>query len=128
MSTKLSRAASIFLAAAVLGGTSLPSQAAPSRSAAAYDGEWSVVIQTTRGDCPAAIRAGVRILAGRVLAEDQNYAVAGRVAANGAVRVNVAAGGQSAGGFGRLSRNVGRGLWRTRSGECAGQWTAARRE
>ena len=33
------------------------------------------MIQTTRGDCPAAIRAGVRILAGRVLAEDQSYSV-----------------------------------------------------
>jgi hypothetical protein len=92
-----------------------------------YDGEWSVLIQTTRGSCPAALRAGVRILGGRILAEDQSYQLNGQVASGGDVRVTVSAGGQSAGGFGRLSRDSGRGLWRTPSGECSGQWNAARR-
>ena len=119
----------IFISAALLiAGASVPSQATPQRSSGPYDGEWSVVIQTTRGDCPAAIRVGLRILAGRVLAEDQSYSVAGRVAANGAVRVRVSAGSQAAGGFGHLWRNAGQGLWRTPSGECSGQWSAARRE
>jgi len=72
------------------------------------------------------LRAGVSVLAGRVLSKDQSYAVDGRVAPNGAVRVQLSAGSQAAGGFGRLSRNAGQGLWRTRSGECSGQWTAAR--
>jgi hypothetical protein len=102
-----------------------PSQAA-SGGARLYDGTWSVVVQTTRGDCPVALRAGVRIVAGRLLADDQAYAVEGRVSPDGAVRVKVSAGSQAAGGFGRLSQNAGQGLWRTRSGECAGQWTAAR--
>ena len=92
-----------------------------------YDGEWSVLIQTTRGNCPAALRAGVRILGGRILAEDQSYQLNGQVASGGDVRVTVSTGGQSAGGFGRLSRDSGRGMWRTRSGECSGQWNAARR-
>lgn len=92
-----------------------------------YDGVWSVVIETSRGNCPAAIRAGVHIFAGRLLADDQSYRLNGRVAGNGAVRVRVSAGGQSAGGSGRLWRNVGRGLWRTSLGECSGQWTAERR-
>lgn len=96
--------------------------------ARSYDGVWSVVIETTRGNCPAAIRAGVHILAGRLLPDDQSYQLNGRVAANGAVRVNVSAGGQSAGGSGRLRRNVGRGLWRTSLGECSGQWSAQRRD
>jgi hypothetical protein len=91
-----------------------------------YDGAWSVVIETTRGNCPAAIRAGVHILAGRMLADDQSYRLDGRVAANGAVRVTVSAAGQSAGGSGRLERNVGRGLWRSSSDECSGQWSAQR--
>jgi len=119
------RAASLIISA------SLPAQAANQfvrGSASFYDGTWSVVIQTTRGDCPASVRAGVRILAGRVLAEDESYLVNGRVAPNGAVYVNVAAGGKSAGGAGHLSRNVGQGLWRTPSGDCSGEWTAARRE
>lgn len=92
-----------------------------------YDGAWSVVIETTRGNCPAAIRAGVHILAGRLLADDQSYRLDGRVSANGAVRVTVSAAGQSAGGSGRLRRDVGRGLWRSSSDECSGQWSAQRR-
>jgi hypothetical protein len=96
-------------------------------SARLYDGAWSIVIETTRGNCPAAIRAGVHILAGRLSADDQSYRLNGRVAANGAVRVTVSAAGQSAGGSGRLERNVGRGLWRTSLDECSGQWTAQRR-
>ena len=92
-----------------------------------FDGAWSVVIETTRGNCPAAIRAGVHILGGRLLADDQGYRLNGRVGANGAVRVTVSAAGQSAGGSGRLGRNVGGGLWRSSSDECAGQWSAQRR-
>ena len=127
--TNCLRTSFIFISAAFLiAGASLPSQAAQLRTAGRYDGEWSVVIQTTRGDRPAAVRAGVRILGGRMLAEDQGYSVAGHVAPSGAVHVNVSAGNQSAGGSGRLWRNAGQGLWRTQSGECSGQWTAARRE
>ena len=93
-----------------------------------YDGTWSVVIQTTQGNCPGIIRAGLRILAGRVLPTDQSYSVEGQVSPTGAIRVNVSAAGQSAGGSGHLSRNIGQGLWRTSSGECSGQWTAERHE
>ena len=84
--------------------------------------------QTSQGNCPATIRAGVHILAGRVLPNDQDYSVGGQVTPTGAIRVNVSAAGQTAGGFGRLSRDSGQGLWRTSSGECSGQWTAERRE
>jgi hypothetical protein len=124
--TRLSRKLLIAsrVALLVLSATE-PSQAAP-RGTSPYDGAWSVVIQTSQGNCPSAIRAGVSILAGRLLSKDQSYAVDGRVAPNGAVRVQVSAGSQAAGGFGRLSRNSGQGLWRTKSGECSGQWTAAR--
>jgi hypothetical protein len=117
--------------ASLVVSASLPSQAAHQvahRGASPYDGAWSVVIQTTRGNCPAAVRAGVRIFAGQVLPNDPGYSVEGHVAPNGALRVNVSAGGQGASGFGRLSRNTGQGLWRTWSGKCSGQWTAARRE
>jgi hypothetical protein len=118
-------------AALLIAGATLPSEAAnqlAQRGASPYDGVWSIVIQTTRGDCPAAIRAGVHISGGHVLANDISYSVEGHVAPNGALRVNVSAGGQGAGGFGHLSRNTGQGSWRTRSGECSGRWTAERRE
>jgi hypothetical protein len=93
----------------------------------AFDGSWSVVLETTRGSCPAAVRAGVRILGGRVLGEDPNYNVNGRVAPGGAVQVRVSASGQGGDAFGRLSRVAGRGQWRTWSGECSGEWVASRR-
>jgi hypothetical protein len=108
-------------------GTPAVHRTASRGGARVYDGAWSVVIETTRGNCPAAIRAGVHILAGRLLADDQSYRLDGRVAANGAVRVTVSAAGQSAGGSGRLRRNVGSGLWRSSSEECSGQWSAQRR-
>lgn len=119
------------LAVGLAASASQPSLAATQivhHGATAYDGSWSVVIQTTRGDCPAALRAGVHISAGHLLANDAIYSVEGSVAPGGAVRVNVSAGGQGAGGYGHLSRNSGQGVWRTRSGECSGQWTAERRE
>lgn len=98
------------------------------RATSAFDGSWSVVMQTTRGNCPAAVRAGVRIFSGRLSADDPSYGLDGRVAASGAVWVRVSAAGQTGGAFGRLTRAAGRGRWRTSSGECAGQWTAARRD
>jgi len=118
-------------AALLMVNVSLPSQAeyqVAHRGSSLYDGAWSIVIQTTQGNCPGAVRAGVRILAGRVLPTDQDYSVEGQVAPTGAVRVTVSAAGQGAGGFGHLSGNTGQGLWRTWSGECSGQWTAERRE
>jgi hypothetical protein len=69
----------------------------------------------------------VRVAAGRVLADEQSYQVNGTVAPNGATRVTVSEKGQSASGTGRLAGNAGAGIWRTSTGDCAGQWTAARR-
>jgi hypothetical protein len=70
----------------------------------------------------------VRILGGRLSAEDQSYELEGGVAPTGAVRVIVSAAGQTGGAFGRLPREAGWGRWRTSLGKCAGGWTAARRE
>ena len=117
--------AMLILTLASLG---LASAERPSAAATrAYDGEWSVVIYTLRGDCNRALRYSLRIANGRVQQADQSYQAAGAVAANGNVRVVVAEGGRSANGSGRLVGNSGRGWWRTESGECSGQWTAERR-
>ena len=97
------------------------------RAANFYDGLWSVTIYTQSGNCPSSLRYGVRVAGGRVLADGQSYQVNGTVAANGATRVTVSEQGQSASGTGRLSGNAGAGRWRTSTGQCAGQWTAARR-
>jgi hypothetical protein len=97
------------------------------RAANSYDGAWTVTIFTQSGNCPSSLRYGVRVARGRVLGDDQSYQVNGTVAANGATRVTVSEQGQSASGTGRLSGNAGAGRWRTSTGQCAGQWTAARR-
>ena len=97
------------------------------RAANSYDGMWTVTIMTQSGNCPSSLRYGVRVERGRVLADGQSYQVNGSVAANGATRVTVSEQGQSASGTGRLSGNAGAGRWRTSTGQCAGQWTAERR-
>jgi len=97
------------------------------RAASLYDGAWTVTIFTQSGNCPSSLRYGVRVASGRVLADGQSYQVNGTVAANGATRVTVSEQGQSASGTGRLSGNAGAGRWRTSTGQCTGQWTAARR-
>jgi hypothetical protein len=130
--TSLLRTTLIIASVALFGAAaSVPSHAGDRsvsrRVASAFDGTWSIVLETTRGSCPAAVRAGVRILGGHVLADDQGYGVDGRVAPNGAVQVTVSAAGQTGGASGRLSRSAGRGRWQTSSGECVGEWTAARR-
>jgi hypothetical protein len=97
------------------------------RAANNYDGNWTVTIITQSGNCPSSLRYGVQVARGRVSADGQSYQVNGTVASNGATRVTVSEQGQSASGTGRLSGNAGAGRWRTSTGQCAGQWTAARR-
>lgn len=131
--TSLARTMVMITFATLLGATASVPSYAGDRSVSrygtrAFDGTWSVLLQTTRGNCPAAIRAGVHIIAGRLSAEDQSYGLDGRVAPSGAVRVTVFAAGKGGGAAGRLSREAGRGRWRTWSGECSGEWTAARRD
>jgi hypothetical protein len=91
-----------------------------------YDGRWSLSIVTQRGGCdtynfPVNIANGAVTFPGLVRAS-------GRVVKGGAVRVNVAAGGKSASGFGKLTVGSGSGRWRGKSGDgrCSGTWTALR--
>jgi hypothetical protein len=108
---------------------SVPAERA--RGASAFDGDWSVLIQTRVGDCAPSFRYGLRIENGEVLnAGGEQVDVDGRVTRSGAVRVSVAAGDQAAYGAGRLSQTAGGGTWRGRgsSGACSGTWVAERRE
>jgi len=92
---------------------------------AAFDGSWSVAINTQSGACEPHYRFGLQIINGNVVYEGRP---AGRVSPNGAVRVNVSSGGQQAAGQGRLSHNYGSGVWRGygSAGTCAGTWQAGR--
>ncbi len=95
-----------------------------------YDGLWSVLIITERGNCDRAYRYPVRIVNGRVTyAGEGAFNIFGRVRGNGAVSVTVSRGDSRASGSGRLTPSFGRGAWRGASSTdaCAGVWQAERR-
>lgn len=102
--------------------------AAPAIARTPYDGDWSVVIATRTGACPPSVRYGVQIINGMVVNPSGQAQVQGRVSPNGAVRVSVQAGGQSASGSGRLNRTGGGGVWsgQGNAGFCQGTWVAER--
>ena len=112
--------------AAVLLLACTPTNAARRVGGSAYDGTWSVAIYTLRGDC-GSVRVAAQIVGGRVYSKDQSYQANGAVGDNGVIRVNVASGGLSASGSGRLSNNSGAGRWSSSTGECSGSWSASRR-
>jgi len=93
-----------------------------------FDGNWMVQITTSRGTCSSGVGFGVEVRGGIVHAAS-GVNVQGSVAANGATRVSIAAGNQSASGSGRLSGNSGSGTWKGvgSQGACSGSWTASRR-
>jgi len=103
-----------------------PTNAARRVGVSPYDGTWSVVIYTLRGDC-GSVRVAAQIVGGRVYSKDQSYQANGAVGANGVIRVSVVSGRLSASGSGRLSSNSGAGRWRSSRGECSGSWSASRR-
>jgi hypothetical protein len=117
-------------AIAILAASALGAQARARPSAtvtrSAFDGRWSVLIETERGPCDRSYRVGVDIVNGVVAYEGNPN---GRVSANGNVRVHLAIGDQHADGSGRLSLASGTGLWRAvgSSGWCSGRWSAERR-
>jgi hypothetical protein len=120
----VSRAALALVAISFVGafGAAAPAAATPN-----YDGLWSVIIMTTKGDCDASYRYPVRISNGAVQSDGPSLInVSGKVGGNGAVTVLVSAGDKSANGTGKLSGKVGGGKWS--GGACAGTWEAERRD
>jgi hypothetical protein len=113
-------------AALLIAAGAVPTEAAPRVSA--FDGDWSVVIHTIKGDCGEALRYRVHIIGSRVVSDSDNYKVGGAVKATGGIYVRVAEGGSWASGTGILKGNFGRGQWHTGKGECHGHWTAERRD
>jgi hypothetical protein len=98
--------------------------------AAGTDGLWSVLVITEKGTCDRGYRYPVRIARGVVNhanPENSSFNIRGRVGAGGAVQVTISRGDQSASGSGRLGASSGSGIWKTKSGECSGVWTAERR-
>jgi hypothetical protein len=117
--------AAMIAATSAVDAGALQDHRAQSARGRAFDGPWSIVIQTERGACDS-YRVGVDIVNGAVTYDGTPY---GRVSATGAVRVAGSMGDQKADGAGRLSRAAGQGVWRaaSRRGPCSGSWTAERR-
>jgi hypothetical protein len=91
-----------------------------------YDGLWSVLVMTQKGDCDPGYRYPIRISNGQLVnAGDNAFTITGKVAQTGAITVTVSAGGKSAIGLGRLTGDLGGGSWT--GGACSGSWTAERR-
>ena len=102
--------------------------ATPAIAAPAYDGNWSVLIITQKGDCDRGYRYPVKISNGSVgYAGEASFTVKGKVEQTGAITVTVSRGDKSARGSGTLTGNGGGGAWKTSGGECSGTWVAERR-
>lgn len=91
-----------------------------------YDGTWSVLVMTKKGDCDPGYRYPIRIANGKLVnAGDSAFTITGNVGDTGSITVTVSAGGKSATGIGHLAGNGGGGSWS--GGSCSGSWTAERR-
>jgi hypothetical protein len=102
----------------------------PVRAQASFDGSWTVLIITDKGECDRAYRYGIRIERGQIIyGGEAGVTFIGRVESNGQLAATVRRGEQSASGSGRLSGSSGAGTWKGQSstGACAGRWEAERR-
>jgi hypothetical protein len=100
--------------------------------AARFDGNWSLVAQSTLGHC-GSIEFGVAIRGGRIYSTSGSFAgypvrLGGRISASGHVQMNAVAGPRNGNGAGRFGRFQGSGTWAGRgpSGVCSGVWSAGR--
>jgi hypothetical protein len=94
-----------------------------------FDGRWSVLLETQRGECDRAYRYPIAIENGTVrYTGDLGFSATGKVAGNGSVQGSVSTGQTRANVRGRLSGASGSGTW-TISGSrnCSGNWSAEKR-
>ena len=114
-----------FTLAAVL-GLGLAVAAIPAQATGNFDGKWSVVVVTTKGNCDRAYRYPISIQGQNLVnAGNASFDISGKVAGDGAVAVKISYGDKSAQGSGKLFADTGEGHWA--GGSCAGTWTAERR-
>lgn len=113
--------AAFAIYAASLNFTATPTMALPS-----FDGLWSVLIVTEKGDCDRGYRYPIRITRGMLNnAGDAAFTIEGKVGPTGLIRVIVRHGNASGNGVGQLAGNMGSGSWNGNS--CSGTWVAERR-
>jgi hypothetical protein len=90
---------------------------------AQYDGNWSVLVLTERGECNSVYRLPIIIESGQArYGGPWKVTVSGSVAASGAVRGSIGASGASVNVSGRLAGAAGSGTWTSGgSTTCSGQ-------
>ncbi|WP_146140365.1 hypothetical protein [Alsobacter soli] len=102
--------------------------AAGMAQAASFDGNWSVLLTTSKGNCDKAYRFPVLVSGGRISYAGQSGATAqGGVNPSGQVSARFARGGDTLAASGRVKGDFGMGTWQSPTRECAGSWTAEKR-
>ncbi|SDI78619.1 hypothetical protein SAMN05444171_3441 [Bradyrhizobium lablabi] len=112
---------------AVLATAAAPGTADAARRGGAYDGTWTTVFATTRGNCSSGYSVPFLVTGSRVSSAGGGR-VAGSVRRGGAVAVRVSVGASRASGGGRLVGNSGAGSWSgiITGDRCSGTWQATR--
>ena len=122
------RASRSFLAVAALAAVAIPDAAsAAARISGLYDGVWTTVFATTRGNCSSGYSVPFTVIGGRVSSAGGGR-VSGSVNRAGVVAVKVSVGASRASGGGRLVGTSGAGAWRgiITGDRCSGTWQATR--
>jgi hypothetical protein len=121
---RISASKSLFAAAALAALASF--DATPAR-AGGYDGTWTTVFATTRGNCSSGYSVPFLVNRGRVSSAGGGR-VSGSVIRSGSVAVAVSVGASHASGGGRLAGNSGSGRWSgiITGDRCSGTWQATR--
>jgi len=118
----------LLLAGAAVAVVALPGTAdAAGRAGGAYDGTWTTVFATTRGNCSSGYSVPFLVTGNRVSSAGGGR-VSGSVGRGGSVAVAVQVGASHANGGGRLVGNVGSGRWSgiITGDRCSGTWQATR--
>jgi len=120
------RASKSLFAAAAIAALAL-SGTADARGPSNYDGTWTTVFATTRGNCSSGLSVPFLVYGGRVSSAGGGR-VSGSVSPSGSVAVAVSIGASHATGGGRLVGNYGSGRWSgiIQGDRCAGTWQASR--
>lgn len=118
-----------LLAALLVFLTMMTGEPALAQSPSPYDGTWSIMVVTERGDCGQAARYSLQIFNSQLFVATIGVYVSGQVTRKGAVTVSVMRGSDLANGTGKLNAETGKGRWTGRSlnGECRGYWVAEKR-
>lgn len=93
----------------------------------AYDGTWTTVFATSRGNCSSGYSVPFLVIGNRVSSAGGGR-VSGSVGRGGSVSVAVSVGASHATGGGRLRGNSGYGRWSgiITGDRCSGTWQATR--